>query len=128
MPRNRLPRVKKYYFPIGRRSHGRPLKRLVDTWDRNGSTGGLTAWQIYNDDDDDLKIYYDDDDLKIYFDDDDLKIYYDDDDLKIYYDDDDLKIYYDDDDLKIYYDDDDLKNFEMNKFVFNSTWNYLSSH
>jgi len=27
--------------------------RLLDTWDRNGSTSGPTAWQIYDDDDDD---------------------------------------------------------------------------
>ena len=31
MPRNRLPRVMKHYFPNGRRNRGRPLKRLVDT-------------------------------------------------------------------------------------------------
>jgi hypothetical protein len=31
MPRNRLPRVMKHYCPTGRRNHGRPLKRLVDT-------------------------------------------------------------------------------------------------
>ena len=31
----------------GRRKHGRPLKRLLDTWDQNGSTGGPTAWQIW---------------------------------------------------------------------------------
>jgi hypothetical protein len=43
----------KHYCPTGRRNHGRPLKRLLDTWDRNVSTGGLTAWQIYGDDDDD---------------------------------------------------------------------------
>jgi len=43
----------KYYSPTGRRNHGRPLKRLLDTWDRNGSTSGLTPWQIYDDDDDD---------------------------------------------------------------------------
>jgi len=30
MPRNRLPRVMKQYFPAGRRNHGRPLKRLLD--------------------------------------------------------------------------------------------------
>jgi len=42
MPRNRLPRVMKCYFPTGRRNHGRPLKRLLDTWDRNGSTSGPT--------------------------------------------------------------------------------------
>ena len=31
MPRNRLPRVMKYYSPTDRRNHGRPLKRLLDT-------------------------------------------------------------------------------------------------
>jgi len=31
MPQNRLPRVIKLYFPTGRRNHGRPLKRLLDT-------------------------------------------------------------------------------------------------
>jgi len=31
MPRNRLPRVMKYYSPTGRRNNGRPLKRLLDT-------------------------------------------------------------------------------------------------
>jgi len=31
MPRNRLPKVMKYYSPTGRRNHGRPLKRLLDT-------------------------------------------------------------------------------------------------
>ena len=51
MPRNRLPRVMKYYSPTGRRNHGRTLKRLLDTWDRNGSTSGPTPWQIYDDDD-----------------------------------------------------------------------------
>ena len=30
-PRNRLPRVMKHYYPTGRRNHGRPLKRLLDT-------------------------------------------------------------------------------------------------
>jgi hypothetical protein len=30
MPRNRLPRVMKHYYPTGRRNHGRPLKRLLD--------------------------------------------------------------------------------------------------
>jgi len=55
MPRNRLPRLLKHYSPTGRRNHGRPLKRLLDTWDRNGSTSGPTPWQIDDDDD------YDDD-------------------------------------------------------------------
>ena len=34
MPHNRLPRVMKHYSPTGRRNHGRPLKRLLDTWDQ----------------------------------------------------------------------------------------------
>jgi hypothetical protein len=42
----------KRYSPTGRRIHGRPLKRLLDTWDRNGSTSGPTPWQIYDNDDD----------------------------------------------------------------------------
>jgi hypothetical protein len=31
MPQNRLPRVIKHYSPTGRKNHGRPLKRLLDT-------------------------------------------------------------------------------------------------
>ena len=31
MPHNTLPRVMKHYSPIGRRNHGRHLKRLLDT-------------------------------------------------------------------------------------------------
>jgi hypothetical protein len=31
MPRNRLPRVMKHYCLTGRRNHGIPLKRLLDT-------------------------------------------------------------------------------------------------
>jgi hypothetical protein len=31
IPRNRLPRVMKHYSPTGRKNHGRPLKRLLDT-------------------------------------------------------------------------------------------------
>ena len=31
MPRNRLPRVMKHYSQTGRRNHGRPLERLLDT-------------------------------------------------------------------------------------------------
>jgi hypothetical protein len=46
-----LPRVMKHYSPTGRRNHGRPFKRLLDVWDRNGSTSGPTPWQIYEDDD-----------------------------------------------------------------------------
>jgi len=51
MPRNRLPRVMKHYSPTGR-----PLKKLLDTWDRNGSTSGPTPWQIYDDDDNDGEV------------------------------------------------------------------------
>jgi hypothetical protein len=29
------------------------LRRLLDTWERNGSTSGPTPWQIYDDYDDD---------------------------------------------------------------------------
>ena len=43
----------KHYSPTGRRNHGRPLKRLLDTWDQNGSTSSPSPWQIYDDDDDD---------------------------------------------------------------------------
>jgi len=50
MPRNRLPRVMIHYSPTGRRNHGRSLKRLLDTWDRNGSTSGPTPWHLYDDD------------------------------------------------------------------------------
>jgi len=44
----------KHCSPTARRYHGRPLKRLLDTWDRNGSTSGPIPWQIYDDDDDGL--------------------------------------------------------------------------
>ena len=47
---NRLPRVMKQYSPTGRRSRGRLLKRLLDAWDRNGSTSGPTPWKIDDDD------------------------------------------------------------------------------
>ena len=53
MPRDRLPRIMKHYSPTGRRNRGRPRKRHLDTWDRNGSTSGLTPWQTYDDDDKD---------------------------------------------------------------------------
>jgi hypothetical protein len=46
----------KHCSPTGRRNQGRPLKRLLDTWDRNGSTSGPTPWQIYDDDDDNDKL------------------------------------------------------------------------
>jgi hypothetical protein len=45
----------KHYFPTGRRNYGRPLKRILDTWDWNGSTSGTTLWQIYDDDDDECQ-------------------------------------------------------------------------
>jgi len=48
----------KHYSPTGRKTHGRPLKRLMDTWDRNGSTSGPTLWQIYDYDDDDNWKYF----------------------------------------------------------------------
>jgi len=47
MPRNRLPRVMKHYCPTGRRNYGRGLKKLLDTWDRNGSTSGPTPWNVW---------------------------------------------------------------------------------
>ena len=53
LPRNRLPRIMKHYSPTDRRNYGRHLKRLLDTWDRNGSTSGPTPWQIDDDDDND---------------------------------------------------------------------------
>jgi len=53
-PYNLLSRVMKRYSSSGRRNHGRPLKRLLDMWDRNGSTSGPTSWQKYDDDDDNL--------------------------------------------------------------------------
>jgi hypothetical protein len=43
----------KRYCRTGRRNNGRPLKRLLDSWDRKGSTIGPTPWQIYDDDNDD---------------------------------------------------------------------------
>jgi hypothetical protein len=43
LPRNRLPRVMKHCFSTCRRNYGsRPLKILLDTLDRNGSTSGPT--------------------------------------------------------------------------------------
>jgi hypothetical protein len=36
----------KHYSLTGRRNHGRPLKRLLDMWDRNGSTSDTIPWQI----------------------------------------------------------------------------------
>jgi len=54
MSRNTLPGIMKHYSPTGRRNYGRPLKRLLDTRDRYGSTSGPTPRQIYGDDDDDV--------------------------------------------------------------------------
>jgi hypothetical protein len=42
----------KQYCLTGRRNHGRLLKKLLVTWERNGSTHGTTAWQLYDDDND----------------------------------------------------------------------------
>ena len=39
----------KYCSQTGRRNHGRPLKRHLDTWDRNGSSGP-PPWKIFDDD------------------------------------------------------------------------------
>jgi hypothetical protein len=54
IPRNKLPRVMKRYWLTGRMNHGRPLQKLLDMWDRNGSTIGPNSWQI----DDDNNYYY----------------------------------------------------------------------
>jgi len=43
----------KRYSPTDWRNHGRPLKRLLDAWDRHGSISGPNPWKIYDDDDDD---------------------------------------------------------------------------
>ena len=50
MPRNRLPKVMKRNSPTGRRNHGRPLKRLLDTWDRTGQQVAQLhdRYRIYN--------------------------------------------------------------------------------
>jgi hypothetical protein len=42
MPCNKLPKVMKHYSPTARKNHGRPLKRLLDVRDWNGSTSGPT--------------------------------------------------------------------------------------
>jgi len=47
MSHNRLPKVMKHCSPTSRRNHGRPLKRLLDTWDWNQSTSGPTPWRIW---------------------------------------------------------------------------------
>jgi hypothetical protein len=46
----------KHYSITGKRNHGRPLKRLLNTWDRNGPTSGPNPWKIYDVDDDDISI------------------------------------------------------------------------
>ena len=58
MPRDRLLTALKYYSPTGRRNKWRHLKRLLDMWDPNGSTGSITVCWLDDDDDDD-----DDDDV-----------------------------------------------------------------
>jgi hypothetical protein len=40
----------KKYTPKDRRNQGRPLKRLLDAWDRNGPTSGPTPWLLHDDD------------------------------------------------------------------------------
>jgi hypothetical protein len=55
IPCLRLPRlINKNYTPKGRRNQGRPLKRLLDAWDRNRSTSGPTPGLLYDDTDDKL--------------------------------------------------------------------------
>jgi hypothetical protein len=48
-----LPKIIKYYRPKARRNQQRPLKKLLNVWDRNVSTSDRTAWQLDDDDDDD---------------------------------------------------------------------------
>jgi hypothetical protein len=48
-----LPRILKNYTPKSRRTQQRPMKRLLDKWDRKGSTSGPISWQLHDDDDDD---------------------------------------------------------------------------
>ena len=57
MSGNWLPRIIKKYRPKGRRNQGRPLKRLLEVWDRNESTGGPIPCQLDDDDDDDDEHY-----------------------------------------------------------------------
>ena len=42
MPRNRIPRVMKYYSSICRKNHGRSLKRCLNTKDRNKWPNSVT--------------------------------------------------------------------------------------
>ena len=51
MPYNRLLSILKHYRLTGGRNLGRPLKRLLDVRDSNGSTSDLTPF-LYDDDDD----------------------------------------------------------------------------
>jgi hypothetical protein len=55
-----ITKIDKNYTQKGKRNQGRPLKRLLDVWDWNGSTSGPTPWQLRGDDGDDND--YDDDD------------------------------------------------------------------
>jgi hypothetical protein len=41
-----------------RRNKGRPLKRLLDGWDRNGSTNGPIPWKIDDGDADDEELIF----------------------------------------------------------------------
>jgi len=42
----------------GRRSHGRPLKRLLDVRDGTGPTLGPTAWQLHDDEDENVSTIF----------------------------------------------------------------------
>jgi len=44
MSHNGLPRILKYYTPTRRRNQGRPLERLLEVWDRIGSTSDQTPY------------------------------------------------------------------------------------
>jgi hypothetical protein len=61
MPHNRLPRIVKNDTPKGKKNQGRPLKRLLDVWDQNGSTSSPTPRQLddHGDDGDDDDYYND---------------------------------------------------------------------
>ena len=50
MPRKKITQGNETLFRNWQKELWQPLKRLLDTWDRIGSTSGPTAWQIYDDD------------------------------------------------------------------------------
>ena len=51
MTGNRLPKILNKFIPKARRNQERPLLRLLDVQDWNGTTGGRTACQLHDDDD-----------------------------------------------------------------------------